>query len=601
MTNDNLQLTDDQQQMTTDSDKVHSAAAQKALRKIVDRLAGGEDFDLTEDDQLELLRLTHELEHYRYELEHVKGELESKNEQLRKLSRDLETAGTDLFDYLEFIPVAFVKLSKKGIIEKVNSAARKMLAEAERSLIGIPFSNFVTPEDQGIYFGGIKNITAKSSPSSFNMRIVRAKDEEFHAYVQVQPKFEPTGKFSHWHLAFFDVSAEKLSERRIKEVHEQLQMAAQAAELGIWNYDMKSGTSRWNVQLYRLLGLEPGEGPEDGQRFFDFIHPDDRSGTLANLQTIIESDGDKISEEFRVVRADGKTRWLAARGRIYRDADGQPERISGINYDITGRKEAEETIRLAQLQLSMQLAETKRVNEELSQYAYAVSHDLKGPLRAIRNYAEFLYEDLVDTLTGEQKKYLEGLKKAVDQGDNLIRDLLNLSRIDRVPLEMEVAEVPDLVGEVRSILNLPAEVKITVDSKWPEFKIDRTLFKQILQNLISNGVKFNDRNPKCIQIGWQEAPEDCIDIFVRDNGIGVEPQYREQIFRIFQRLHTVRDYDGTGIGLAIVQKAANKLGGSVRLESEPGKGSTFYVRLPREVTDMEKDALSQVSYDDVYY
>ena len=587
--------------MTIDSNKGHSTAAQKALRKIVDRLAGVEDFGLTKDEQLELMRLTHELKHYRYEFEQVKGELESKDEQLRKLSRDLEAAGKDLFDYLEFMPVAFVKLSKKGIIEKVNSAARKMLAEPERSLIGIPFSNFVTPEDQGIYFGGIKNITTKSSPSSFSMRIVRAEDEEFHAHVQVEPKFEPTGKFSHWHLAFFDVSAEKLSDRRIKEVHEQLQMAAQAAELGIWNYDLKSGTTRWNVQLYRLLGLEPGEGPEDGQRFFDFIHPDDRSGTLANLQTILKSEGDKISEEFRVVRADGKTRWLAARGRIYRDADGRPERISGINYDITSRKKAEETIRLAQLQLSMQLAETERVNEELSQYAYAVSHDLKGPLRAIRNYAEFLYEDLADTLTGEQKKYLEGLKRAVDQGDTLINDLLNLSRIDRAPLEMEAADVPAVVGEIRSLLNLPADVEITVDSQWPNFSIDHTLLKQILQNLVSNGVKFNDRNPKCIQVGWQEAPEDCIDIFVRDNGIGIESQYREQIFRIFQRLHTDRDYEGTGIGLAIVQKAANKLGGSVRLESEPGEGSTFYVRLPRKQADMEKDTGFRVLNNGVYY
>ncbi len=149
--------------MTTDANKGHSEAAQRVLRKIVDRIAGGEDFDLTENDQLELLRLTHELEHYRYEFEQVKGELESKDEQLRKLSRDLETTGTDLFDYLEFIPVAFVKLSKKGIIERVNSAARKMLVEPEGTLVGIPFSNFVRPEDFGMYFNEIKNITPKNN------------------------------------------------------------------------------------------------------------------------------------------------------------------------------------------------------------------------------------------------------------------------------------------------------------------------------------------------------------------------------------------------------------------------------------------------------
>jgi signal transduction histidine kinase len=137
--------------------------------------------------------------------------------------------------------------------------------------------------------------------------------------------------------------------------------------------------------------------------------------------------------------------------------------------------------------------------------------------------------------------------------------------------------------------------------KWPDFSIDRTLLKQILQNLISNGVKFNERNPKRIEIGWQAAPGDTIDIFVCDNGIGIEPQYREQIFRIFQRLHTDRAYEGTGIGLAIVQKAVNKLGGTVRLESEPGKGSTFTLRLPRKPPEMEKGAVSGFPGDDFYY
>jgi PAS domain S-box-containing protein len=588
--------------MGTDSDKVHSAAAQRLLQKIADRIAGGEDFGLLEEEQLELLRLTHELDHYRYELEEVQGELESKEEQLRKLSRDLETVGAELFDYLEFIPVAFVKLSKKGIIERVNSAARQMLVGSESSPIGAPFSNFVKSEDHHIYFGGLKNITATDCPTTLQMRIIGPTDKkEIHTHIQVEPKLDPTGRFSHWHLALFDVSEAHLQNLRLKEVHEQLQLAAQAAELGVWNYDLKRGTSKWNTHLYRLLGLEPREGPEAAERFFEFIHPEDRAGSVASSTTIINSPDDHIKEEFRIVRADGKIRWLAARGRVYRDENGRQTRISGINYDITERKNAEEAVRLAQLQLTMQLAETERVNEELSQYAYAVSHDLKGPLRAIRNYAEFLYEDLADTLTGDQKKYLEGLKTAVDQGDNLVNDLLNLSRIDRVPLEMEAADVPFTVAEVRSLLALPVEVEITVEMKWPDFTIDRTLLKQILQNLISNGVKFNERNPKRIEIGWQAAPGDTIDIFVRDNGIGIEPQYREQIFRIFQRLHTDRAYEGTGIGLAIVQKAANKLGGTVRLESEPGKGSTFIIRLPLEATEVEKSADSGFPREDLYY
>jgi len=375
--------------MTTDSNKGHSATAQRVLQKIADRIAGGENFGLLEEEQLALLRLTHELDHYRYELEEVQGELESKEEQLRKLSRDLETAGAELFDYLNFIPVAFVRLSKKGIIERVNSAARQMLVGSEHPPIGAPFSNFVKSEDQHIYFDGLKNITATGRLTSFQMRIIGPTDKkEIHTHIQVEPKIDPTGRFSHWHLALFDVSEARLKNLRLQEVHEQLQLAAQAAELGVWNYDLARGTSKWNTQLYRLLGLEPREGPEDAERFFEFIHPEDRAGSVASITTIINSTEDHIEEEFRIVRADGKIRWLAARGRIYRDENGRKTRISGINYDITERKDAEVAVRLAQLQLAMQLAETERANEELSQYAYAISHDLKEPMRTIRNYSD---------------------------------------------------------------------------------------------------------------------------------------------------------------------------------------------------------------------
>lgn len=362
-------------------------------------------------------------------------------------------------------------------------------------------------------------------------------------------------------------------------------MAVEATGIGVWNYDPCRRTTMWNAQLYRLLGLDPRQGPEDAERFFGFIHPEDREGIVANLDALLKSSDDNIDEEFRIIRADGKTRWLASRGRIYRDKDGRPVRISGINYDITERKKAEETVHLAQLQLAAQLAETERVNSELSQFAYAVSHDLKAPLRAIRNYADFLYEDLSGTLTDEHMKYLEGMKKAVDEGNALISDLLNLSRIDGIDLETEIANVPEILNEIIYRLRPPPETSITIQPEWPQVRIDCTLLRQIFQNLISNSLKFNESATKRIEIGWQSSDDSNVDFYVRDNGIGIEPQYFKQIFRIFQRLHTDRLYEGTGIGLAIVQKAAAKLGGAVWVESEPGKGSTFYVQLPRDIND----------------
>jgi hypothetical protein len=578
-----------------------SQGAQSALQKLGQRIAADEEIGLTQQEQLGILRLAHELATYQTELEQLQDEISVRNEELNRLQSELGAGRRDLFDHLEFIPLAFVALDKKGIVIRANSAANSLLTGSSRPLLGTLFSDYIKPEDYGVYFKGIKSTSRRHPICSREIRLLGASGREILAHVQVEAKFERSGDFRGRHLAIVDMTELRRRDQQLKLVHEQLEMAARSAEIGIWNYDAATGKSQWNEQLYRLLGLEPRQGSEHEEFFFKFIHPEDRVGFLAGRQAMLAAPETHIRKDFRIVTADGKTRWLAVRGRIYRDESGRVVRISGVNYDISDRKKAEETARLMQLQLANQLAETKRINEELAQYAYAVSHDLKGPLRAIRNYAQFLYEDLADTLSGEQTKYLEGLKTAVDQGDNLISDLLNLSRIDRVPLENEAADVPGVVAEIVSLLELTNGVEVTVAPEWPDFSVDRTLFKQILQNLISNAVKFNRHNPKRIEIGWHSAPEDAVDIFVCDNGIGIDPKYQQQIFRIFQRLHTEREYEGTGIGLAIVQKAAQRLGGAVRLESEPGKGSTFTLRLPREAGGVEKGAASEFPDDGLYY
>ncbi|MFZ7127596.1 MAG: sensor histidine kinase [Desulfobacterales bacterium] len=339
-----------------------------------------------------------------------------------------------------------------------------------------------------------------------------------------------------------------------------------------------------NLKAATLLGVERSRLL--GARLSDFVPQGYHEECCQHIRQTFGKTQQK-SCQIMLRRSDDTHRFVQLESVPARATDGTPM-CQSVLIDITGRKVYEQTVRIAQLRLASQLHETENANRELSQYAYAVSHDLKGPLRAIRNYAEFLYEDLGETLTGDQKRFLDGLITAVDQGYTMVEDLLSLSRIGRVPLEQEAADVPDIVDEIRSLLHPPADVEISVEPKWPIFNTDRTLLRQILQNLIANGIKFNERSPKRVEIGWRPAPSDCIDIFVRDNGIGIDAKYWDQIFRIFNRLHTKNEYDGTGIGLAIVQKAAQKLGGSVRLTSEPGNGSTFLVRLPRKMTETSR-------------
>ena len=232
------------------------------------------------------------------------------------------------------------------------------------------------------------------------------------------------------------------------------------------------------------------------------------------------------------------------------------------------------------IQVQQYAHELQAANAELAQYAYVVSHDLKAPLRAIHNYADFLSEDLGDRLEEEQQSYLDGMKIAVREANTLIDDILALSRLERRHSEIETLDVGEFLRALIDGLNLPNDVEISMPDDWPAIAVEPLLFRQIFQNLLGNAVKFTIAECKKIELGWRTETPGWYEFFVRDNGIGIAPDHQQQIFQIFERLHTKEEFDGTGIGLAIVKKAAGKLGGSIRVESEPGRGSTFFLMLP---------------------
>ncbi len=255
--------------------------------------------------------------------------------------------------------------------------------------------------------------------------------------------------------------------------------------------------------------------------------------------------------------------------------------IESVTTELAERRQAEEALRFAHGDLATKAADLEAANEELSQYAYVVSHDLKAPLRAIHNYSDFLSEDLAGTLESEQKAYLDGLNRAVRQGEELVGDLLEFSRVGKRSGPVEGIDMGAFFEELLEALDLPKDVDVSVEVGWPTIEADRTLLRQIFRNLVGNAVKFNDSQRKRIELGTVAVGKKRCELFVRDNGIGIDPRHYDQIFRVFHRLHTRKEYDGTGLGLAIVKKAANKLHGSVRVESKFGKGSTFFVTLPK--------------------
>jgi signal transduction histidine kinase len=269
-----------------------------------------------------------------------------------------------------------------------------------------------------------------------------------------------------------------------------------------------------------------------------------------------------------------------------------------LQAQIVERQQAEEALHKAHDELEMRVAartgelliancaladkaaELEEANADLAQYAYAVSHDLKTPLRGIHHYADFLREDLEASLSDEHKAYIEGLRRAVWQAEALVDGLLELSRVGSRNLVYQEANLKALLQEIIASLSMPEDVDILLEGTWPTIEVEPVLLRQIFQNLMSNAAKFNCAPHKRIELGWRLVGEHDCELYVRDNGLGIDPRYTEQIFQVFQRLHTQQEYEGTGIGLAIVKKAVSRMGGTVYVTSTPGEGSTFFVALP---------------------
>ena len=288
----------------------------------------------------------------------------------------------------------------------------------------------------------------------------------------------------------------------------------------------------------------------------------------------------------------GRTTEVLYHATVYRDAAGMVQGVFAAARDITEHKRAEAELaryrdHLEEL-VKLRTAELARSNEDLEQFAYVASHDLQEPLRAVGGYVKLLQHRFPETLDAKAREYVAGAADGAERMQKLISDLLAFSRVGTRGGAFAPADLNALLRE--ALNNLQASIseagaKVACDPL-PSLPVDATQIRQLFQNLIGNAIKFRSEQAPEIHIGARKENERWL-FWVRDNGIGIEPQYAGRIFQIFQRLHTRKEYPGTGIGLAICKKIVERHGGEIRVESEPAHGSTFYFSIPAISAKME--------------
>jgi PAS domain S-box-containing protein len=344
--------------------------------------------------------------------------------------------------------------------------------------------------------------------------------------------------------------------------------------------DMSDVITYWNRGAEELYGWAPYEAI--GKRSNDLLH------------TVFTSPSDEISAELletgrwegelRHAKSDGSEVVVASRWSLRRNENDLPVAILETNNDITDRKRREEEIRSLNTELEKRSTALQASNRELEAFAYSVSHDLRAPLRHMVGYAELLHKNSSAALDDKGLRYMRTILEAAKRMGNLIDDLLAFLRIGRVETQKTPVNLEQLVKEVLS------EMRPETDRRNIIWKIDtlpvcygdRSMLRLVLVNLLSNAVKFTRPQPKAeIEIGSVEGNKDEVVVFVKDNGAGFDMKYVDKLFGVFQRLHHADGFEGTGIGLATVQRIIHRHGGKVRAEGVVDQGATFYFSVPK--------------------
>ncbi|MGK7914725.1 MAG: PAS domain S-box protein [Prochloraceae cyanobacterium] len=381
-------------------------------------------------------------------------------------------------------------------------------------------------------------------------------------------------------IAFENITERKLIEKALIESMRQYRSVVNSVREVIFQTDTTGCWQFLNSAWTKITGFTILESLNEP--FTDYIYTDkERMRSRRLFQSLITGEQESFQLEFPLLTKNKDFRTLEMNIQLNYNAEGKVLGTTGTINDITERKQAEAALQVRANELSQintmllrTTAQLEKRNQELDQFAYVTSHDLKAPLRAIANLSEWIEEDLDDKLDEDTRQQMNLLRGRVHRMENLINGLLQYSRVGRISVQPESADVNLLLAEVIDSLAPPPEFAIKIVGQMPTLMTERLPLEQVFSNLISNAIKHHHRPDGIVEICVQDQGN-FYEFSVTDDGPGIAREYHEKVFVIFQILEARDKVENTGIGLSIVKKIVESQGGKIKLISQPGQGTTF--------------------------
>ncbi len=567
-------------------DLTEQKRAEAALRKARDELE-----ERVRARTAELAQANNRLQETTEELATVNEEIRIANEELLQINRTLDQQNTELiaarttaeeerrryYDLFNAAPEGYLVTDRSGTILEANDAAGALLALHTESLTGRNLLRFAEEASREEFKAPLAMALMGGRRQDFELGLRTPGGEIVYVSASISPVYGEGSTVQSLRWMLRDITERKRAVESLRKSEAKYRSLFDDDITADFICDVDGRILDCNPSFVKMFGFASVEETRASNFLETYIHPWERKELLERLQREKRLENVK---RFRK-RQDGVRIHVVENIVGIFGADGKLVQTKGYIIEDTERLRAEEALKQYAVRL-------KRSNEDLERFAYVSSHDLQEPLRTIVTFTQLLERRYSGRLDADANEYIGYIVDAGKRMQSLITDLLNYSRVSsqaHAPLPVRPEEV--LSQALLSLDGILEETGATVTyDPLPMVEADAQQLAQVFQNLISNAVKYRrEDEPPTIHVSG-ERRNGYVQFSVRDNGIGIEPQYFERIFVIFQRLHGREKYSGTGIGLAVVKRIVERHGGRIWVESEPGKGSTFHFTLPapREIS-----------------